>query len=197
MTAIKNLKGVLLLTCLLLTGTYSCLFFIYSSSPLTETFVFPGVSTILPCTKLVSSDCSLIFWTFYKGGQVLYNLVNEGQVNADSDKASRMSITSNCFLSISDLRVEDAGSYVCLKQGDAITDVYLSLLTITSLSTITNLQPGGNLTLNCVLFTFYDAGSCKYSSGFNLNWANEDGTMLLKDILTIKLTKKTRQKFNK
>ncbi|XP_035536067.1 uncharacterized protein LOC118341799 [Morone saxatilis] len=174
MTTMKNLKRVVLLTCLLLTGV-RCkkdAEFVYSRL---------GHSTLLPCTKLVSSDCSLISWTFYKGGQVLYTLVSDGQLNADSDKASRMSITSNCFLSISDLRVEDAGSYVCLKRGNAITDVYLSLLTITSLSTITNLQPRGNLTLNCVLFTFYDAGSCKYSSGFNLSWANENGTMLLKD----------------
>lgn len=141
-----------------------------------------GGDTLLPCTDLVSSDCALVSWTFYKGGQVRYTEeVSGGQVRADSDKSSRMSVTSSCSISLRHLRVNDAGSYVCLKQGEAITDVYLSLLTITSPSTITELQPGGNLTLSCILFTYYDAGSCKYSSVFNLSWAAEDGTLLPKD----------------
>lgn len=165
---------------------------------LTETFVFPGMrcekdavfvysrlgdDVLLQCTKLVSPDCSLISWTFYKGGGLWYSLeVSSGQVRVDSDKSSRMSITSTCSLSLRDLRVDDAGSYVCLKDRNAINNIYLSLLTITSLSTITNLQPGGNLTLNCILFTYYDAGNCKsYSSVFNLSWTAEDGAMLPKD----------------
>lgn len=163
---------------------------------LTDTFVFPGLSvkkqsvfvysrlggvTLLPCTGLPSNpDCSLISWTFFKGGHVRYTEeVSGGEVRMDSDKSSRLSITSNCSLTIRDLRVDDAGSYVCLQGVNSVTDVYLSILTITSQSTISDLQPGGNLTLNCILFTYYDVGSCRsYSSMFNLSWAAADGTLL-------------------
>ncbi|XP_044058298.1 uncharacterized protein LOC122878877 isoform X1 [Siniperca chuatsi] len=167
---------VLMLTSLLLTGV-RCVkdaVFVYSRL---------GGDTLLPCSNLVSPDCSLIFWTFYKGGQVRYTEeVRGGQVREDSDKSSRMSITSNCSLSLRDLRVDDAGSYVCLMHGKPITDVYLSLLTIISLSTINDLKPGGTLALSCILFTYYDAGSCRsYSSVFNLSWVAGDGTKLPKD----------------
>nr|XP_046244247.1 uncharacterized protein LOC124058759 isoform X2 [Scatophagus argus] len=171
-----DMHTFLLLTCLLLTGI-RCekdSVFVYSRL---------GGEVILPCTKPVSRDCSLISWTFYIGGQVRYTVeVSRGQVRMDSDKSSRMSVTSNCSLSLRDLRVDDAGSYVCLLDRQPVTDVYLSLLTITSLSTITELQPGGTLSLNCILFTYYDVGSCKpYSSTFNLSWVAEDGTQLPDD----------------
>lgn len=161
-------------------------------------FVFPGVrcekeavflyhrlgeDAVLPCTKLSSSNCSLVTWTSYKGGTVEYTEeVSRGKVKADSDKATRMSLTSSCDLSLRDLRESDANSYACLSQEGINTEVYLSVLTITSPSTITDLQPGRNLTLNCVLFTFYDAGNCKsFSSSFNLGWVAEDGSRLHKD----------------
>lgn len=138
---------------------------------------------MLPCINLLPPVCSLISWSFFTGSGLTYSLeVSKGQVEAHSDKNNRMSITSNCSLSLRDLKANDAGSYVCLKDGNAITTVYLSLLTITSLSTITNLQPGGNLTLSCILFTYYDTGSCKsYSSMVNLRWVAGDGTILPKD----------------
>ncbi|XP_056230460.1 uncharacterized protein LOC130167937 [Seriola aureovittata] len=174
MTGTKDLT--LLLTSLLLTGAWCKkeALFVYRRL---------GGSALLPCTNLVSSDCSVITWTFYKGGQVRYtHEVSGGQVRADSDKSSRMSVTSNCSLRLHDLSVDDAGSYVCLKDGNAIANVYLSVLTITVLSKISDLQAGGNLTLSCNLFTYYDAGSCKaYSSGFSLSWVTEDGAVLPKD----------------
>ena len=162
-------------------------------------FVFPGVrcereavfvysrlggGALLPCSINESSpDCSTVIWTFYKGGRVRYTEeVIAGKVREDSDKASRMSVTSNCSIALRGLIFEDAGSYVCRLRGNPVTDVYLSLLTITSLSSITELQPGGNLSLSCVLFTYYDVGSCKAgSSTFNLRWTAEDGTTLPKD----------------
>ncbi|KAM8768304.1 uncharacterized protein AB9X84_021236 isoform 2-T2 [Acanthopagrus schlegelii] len=115
MTTMKDLTRVLLLTCLLPTGL---------SVKKQSVFVYSrlGGVTLLPCTGLPSNpDCSLISWTFFKGGHVRY----------------------------------------------------------TEESTISDLQPGGNLTLNCILFTYYDVGSCRsYSSMFNLSWAAADGTLL-------------------
>ncbi|XP_073346263.1 uncharacterized protein [Pagrus major] len=174
MTTLKDLTRVLLLTCLLPTGVMCKKDSVFVYSRL-------GGDTLLPCAGLVSNpDCSLVSWTFFKGGQVRFTEeVSRGKVRMDSDKSSRLSVTSNCSLTLRDLRVDDAGSYVCLQDGKSVTDVYLSLLTITSQSTITDLQPGGNLALNCVLFTYYDAGSCRsYSSVFNLSWAAADGTTL-------------------
>ncbi|KAF3693366.1 hypothetical protein EXN66_Car009042 [Channa argus] len=176
MMHMKHVLRVLLLTSLRLTGVWSDKNSVFVYNTL-------GGSAILPCTNLVSQDCSLISWTFYKGGKVRYrDVVTNGQVRADSDTYSRLSLTSNCSLYLRDLRIDDAASYVCKKQKDSITDVYLSLLTITSPSQITDLQPGGNLSLSCILSTYYDAGSCKsYSSVFNLSWVAEDGTTLPTD----------------
>ncbi|TDH15375.1 hypothetical protein EPR50_G00030880 [Perca flavescens] len=174
MTGRKNLMRVLLLASLLLPGV-RCVkeaVFVYSRL---------GGVALLPCVNQLSSDCSGISWTFYKGGRYTEE-VSGGQVRAGSDKAGRMSIEPNCSLSLRGLIVEDAGSYRCLQHAEGIADVYLSLLTITSVSTFTDLQPGGNLSLSCILFTYYDVGSCKsYSSGFNLSWVAEDGTTLPKD----------------
>ncbi|XP_028275155.1 uncharacterized protein LOC114444625 [Parambassis ranga] len=138
-----------------------------------------GGEAVLPCSGLPSPSCSSITWTFYKGGRYTVE-VSGGRVEAASDKASRMSVTSSCSLRLRSLRVEDAGSYVCNKDNKFVTDVYLSLLSIGSQSAISELRPGGRLVLSCLLFTFYDAGSCKsYSSGlFSLQWAAEDGTVL-------------------
>ncbi|XP_035009694.1 uncharacterized protein LOC118105846 [Hippoglossus stenolepis] len=164
---------VLLITSLLLTGVWCSrnTVFVYSRV---------GGDALLPCSNLGSSDCSLISWTSYKGGQVSYtHEVTGGQVRADSDESGRMSITSDCSLRFRDLRVEDVGSYVCFQGGNPISNVYLSLLTITALSGITDLQPGGNLVLSCILFSYYDTGSCApYSNEFSLSWMTEDGAVL-------------------
>ncbi|XP_029026686.1 uncharacterized protein LOC114867818 isoform X2 [Betta splendens] len=169
-----TLLRVLLFCCLLHTGV---------KCDRDAVFVYSRLrgSALLPCTARLHSDCSLISWTFYKGGDRNINEVIGGQVS-DSARSSRLSVTSNCSLHLHDLRVDDAGSYVCWRQSHSIANVYLSLLTITSPSTLTDLQPGGNLSLSCVLFTYYDAGGCKsYSSAFSLSWMDEDGTPLPTD----------------
>lgn len=140
---------------------------------------------MLPCTGLLSPDCSFVSWTFYKGGRLTEEIL-WGQVRAGSDKSRRLSLTPDCSLHLRDLRVEDAGSYMCLNRGNAIVNVYLSLLSIASLSAVTDLHPGGNLTLSCVLFTYYDAGNCRsYSSVFSLGWTAEDGAPLPADSRSI------------
>lgn len=138
-------------------------------------------SALLPCAHGLLPDCSLIWWTFYKGGDRNINEVTRGQVSG-SHRSGRLSVTADCSLHLRDLRGDDAGSYVCLRDSDPVANVYLSLLAITSPSTLTELLPGGKLSLSCVLFTYYDAGSCKsYSNVFSLNWVDEDGTALPRD----------------
>lgn len=186
MTGLKILIGALLISGLL-TGV---------SGAKDSVFVYDrlGGDALLPCTKLASPDCSSVTWTFFKGGLVRYSKeVSGGRVNPDSDKSNRTAVSSNCSLVLRGLVVEDAGSYVCLVKEEAVTDVYLSLLSIGSVSPITELRPGGNLVLTCVLFTYYDAGSCKpYSSTFSILWVDEDGEQLPKNDTRFKLTENTR-----
>ncbi|CAK6981535.1 Hypothetical predicted protein [Scomber scombrus] len=139
-----------------------------------------GGEAILPCTNLESPVCSSVSWKLYKGGHVTYTTeVNKGEVNKDSDKSSRMSLTSNCSLNLRDLKFKDAGNYICMLHEQCTTNVYLSILAITTSSSISDLQPGGNLSLNCILLSYYDAGSCKaYSKVFTLSWTAEDGSQL-------------------
>ncbi|XP_054884605.1 uncharacterized protein LOC129359181 [Poeciliopsis prolifica] len=187
MMGIQIFIRLLLLTCLLQTGVRSVKdsMFVYSRI---------GAVALLPCTKPAPAGCSSITWTFFRGGLVRYSQeVTGGRVNPDSDKSSRTTVTSNCSLALSDLTVEDAGSYVCLENKEAVTDVYLSLLSVSSGSPITELRPGGNLFLTCILFTYYDAGSCKpYSNVFRVNWLDEDGKRLPGDDRRFKLTENTR-----
>ncbi|KAF7218322.1 uncharacterized protein [Nothobranchius furzeri] len=171
--SIEVLLRVLLLSSLLHTGV---------TGQKDSVFVYGrlGGQALLPCSKQLPSDCSSVTWTFFKGGLVRYTEeVSGGRVRMDSDKSSRISITSNCSIILHSLTVEDAGSYVCLENQQEVTDIYLSLLSIDSSSPITDLRAGGTLTLSCVLFTYYDAGSCKsYSSVFRLQWMDENGEQL-------------------
>uniref|UniRef100_A0A146ZXF0 Ig heavy chain V-II region SESS n=1 Tax=Fundulus heteroclitus TaxID=8078 RepID=A0A146ZXF0_FUNHE len=184
---LQILTRVLLLSTLLQTGVRSLKDTVFVYSRLRG-------EALLPCTKLTTPDCSGITWTFFKGGQVRYTEeIIGGRVNSNSDKSSRTTITSNCSLVLRDLIVEDAGSYVCLENQIAVSDVYLSLLSIRSTSPITELQPGGILTMTCILFTYYDAGSCKpYSTTFRIHWLDEDGKQLPKDHQRYNQTENTR-----
>ncbi|XP_024865093.1 uncharacterized protein LOC112451087 [Kryptolebias marmoratus] len=185
MKTIKLIR-VLLLAALLPTGVRGDKVSVFVYSPL-------GGDALLPCTTVASPGCSSITWTFFKVGHVhLIEEVSEGHIRDDSDKFNRTSITSNCSLIVRGLIVEDVGSYACLENQKPVMDVYLSLLSIHSTSSVTDLQPGGTLVLTCVLFTFYNAGSCKsYSSVFRLHWLQENGTQLPKDS-RYQLTENTR-----
>ncbi|KAF7650203.1 hypothetical protein LDENG_00129860 [Lucifuga dentata] len=141
-----------------------------------------------PPPSLVYPNCLSTSWSFSNREKYI-PVVTMGMVVKESGRSSRMSIMSNCSLHIRDLRAEDAGTYFCLQQlterepSNENANIYLSLLTVSSPSLIIDLQPGGKLVLNCILFTYYDAGSCKpYSSSvFNLSWTAEDDTELSKN----------------
>ncbi|XP_019965118.2 CD276 antigen-like [Paralichthys olivaceus] len=167
------MRVLLMITSLLLTGVWCSedSVFVYSRV---------GGDALLPCSNPVPSNCSLISWTLYEGSQVTYtHEVIKGQVNNNSDKSGRLSITANCSLHFHDLRVDDVGSYICFEGAKPISNVYLSLLTISALSSIADLQPGGSLILSCILFSFYDTGTCQpYSNDFSLSWVTADGAVL-------------------
>ncbi|TWW77501.1 uncharacterized protein LOC130534741 [Takifugu flavidus] len=139
-----------------------------------------GGNLLLPCGNLLLPDCSAVSWTFFtNGGSWLP--VQLDRAGPESQQTHRASFTSNCSVSLRDLREEDAASYSCAFNGRDIITFYVSLLTISSPSTITSLQPGGNLSLSCILFTYYNAGNCRSLSMFNLSWVSGDGTTLPSD----------------
>ncbi|XP_029923699.1 uncharacterized protein LOC115370700 [Myripristis murdjan] len=175
MMGAENLMG-LVVAALLLPGVGGAEHTLFHYAPV-------GDDVTLPCGDVPRRDCSSVSWSFYKGGDVRYTQeVLRGTVSEKSDKASRLSVSSNCSLRVRDLRAGDAGSYLCDQHGDGGTqiNVYLSLLSISSPSRVTDLTPGGNLVLSCFLFSYYNAGMCKgYSSlGFSLSWLDEDGAAL-------------------
>lgn len=139
-----------------------------------------GGNLLLPCGNLLFPDCSAVSWTFFtSGGSWLPVKLN--QAGPESERTNRASITSNCSVSLRGLREEDAASYSCVNNKRNIVTFYVSLLTISSMSTITSLQPGGNLSLSCLLFTYFNAGNCMSVSMFNLSWVSGDGTTLPSD----------------
>uniref|UniRef100_A0A3P9HNF7 Ig-like domain-containing protein n=1 Tax=Oryzias latipes TaxID=8090 RepID=A0A3P9HNF7_ORYLA len=171
MTGGERLKSLLLLLSLHLSGVRSDdnTVFVYSKV---------GDEALLLCS-IASSDCSSITWTFFRSGQVRFSKeVIQGQVNRSSEKASRLTVASNCSLILRDLALGDVGSYVCLEHERDVTTVYLSILAISSPSNIMELRPGGTVVLSCILSSYYDAGNCRQYSGgsFKLRWLAEEGT---------------------
>lgn len=143
-----------------------------------------GGDLLLPCSGLLLPDCSTspVSWTFFRSsGSFHPEEIGRDLTEAGSHGAGRVSITWNCSVSLRGLQAEDAGSYACLRNRSSVVTFYLSLLTITSPSTITSLQPGGQLSLSCVLFTYFDAGNCRSYSMFNLSWVSGDGATLPTD----------------
>uniref|UniRef100_A0A667X9H1 Immunoglobulin V-set domain-containing protein n=1 Tax=Myripristis murdjan TaxID=586833 RepID=A0A667X9H1_9TELE len=112
----------------------------------------------------------LLSWIFF------FHVFLKKSKDFKSDKASRLSVSSNCSLRVRDLRAGDAGSYLCDQHGDGGTqiNVYLSLLSISSPSRVTDLTPGGNLVLSCFLFSYYNAGMCKGYSNVNVTLTLSD-----------------------
>ncbi|CAJ1066327.1 uncharacterized protein LOC117825155 [Xyrichtys novacula] len=143
-----------------------------------------GGQALLPCNNLDITDCSSTTWSFFYKGEGVQHLVDisKGKVMKDSKRLNRTSILSNCSLILHDINPRDAGSYTCLWGRNATSNIYLTVLSITSSSSITNLQLGGNLSLSCLLYTYFDAGSCRsYSNTFELRWITEEGMELPED----------------
>ncbi|XP_061576444.1 uncharacterized protein LOC133442462 [Cololabis saira] len=142
-----------------------------------------GGDALLPCPA-APPGCSSITWSFFKGGEVQYSReVEAGAVRPESDRFGRMFLTSDCSLRMRGLQLDDAGSYACERLQERVADVYLSLLDISSDSGVAELRPGGSLVLCCLLFTYYDPGTCASSvaRGFQLRWLAEDGAPLRND----------------
>ncbi|XP_030236084.1 uncharacterized protein LOC115560705 [Gadus morhua] len=142
-----------------------------------ETRVYGNVdgNVTLPCGH--SNPLPQCSWMFCESNCKQHHLqVKDGEVQQDTQQSNRTSVGSNCSLRLSRLQPGDAGMYFCYPDGrerKAVVNVYLSLLTVSTTSPLSQLKPGGRLALNCLLHTYHDPWNClshNKNSSFLLSW---------------------------
>ncbi|XP_042079985.1 uncharacterized protein LOC102306939 isoform X1 [Haplochromis burtoni] len=138
-------------------------------------YLTPGNDVIMPCDN-VPDTCSMVIWAYSKHGSQTINMVHNGIVEKNSAQADRLSLHSNCSLSINNITAEDAGQYFCRPEGtaDQDTNVDLNILTISAFPSDTDPKEDGNVTLECSLFRYYPS-PCKENS---MRWVDETGSVL-------------------
>ncbi|XP_063350748.1 uncharacterized protein LOC134642727 [Pelmatolapia mariae] len=140
-------------------------------------YLTPGNDVIMPCDN-VPDTCSMVIWAYSKHESQTINMVHNGIVEKNSAQAARLSLHSNCSLSINNITAEDAGQYFCRPEGtaDQDTTVYLNILTISAFPSDADPMEDGNVTLECSLFRYYTISPCEQNS---MRWVDETGSVLL------------------
>uniref|UniRef100_A0A3P9H059 Ig-like domain-containing protein n=1 Tax=Oryzias latipes TaxID=8090 RepID=A0A3P9H059_ORYLA len=89
-----------------------------------------GDDVLLPCrTKSSSSSCSDVTWLYQKDPNAAsISEVKNGNVVQSSARASRLSVSSDCSLLITDITDEDAGRFLCRVESKNEFDAYLNIL---------------------------------------------------------------------
>uniref|UniRef100_UPI003AAFBD97 uncharacterized protein n=1 Tax=Centroberyx gerrardi TaxID=166262 RepID=UPI003AAFBD97 len=136
-----------------------------------------GDEVVLPCTAVPSGSqgCSSITWLYARTSAHTIEMVTLGKFNKDrlsSSKQTRLSLSSNCSLTIQDITDEDTGFYVCQQWPSSGSQpqenrFYLSLLSVIQQTS------DGQLQLKCSL-TDYDT-TCKRKT---LSWLDETETKI-------------------
>lgn len=94
-------------------------------------YLTPGNDVIMPCDN-VPDTCSMVIWAYSKHESQTINMVHNGIVEKNSAQADRLSLHSNCSLSINNITAEDAGQYFCRPEGNADQDTTVDLNILTS-----------------------------------------------------------------
>ena len=135
-----------------------------------------GDAVNLPCNNTLPDDrdCKSTTWSFVHNHSIVSVAVAEfGEIKHEANpfKTNRISLESNCSLSVKDIRTDDAGCYTCQQfkgeikhGGDQL--IYLSVLNITRGDNGTTGQ-----TLTCTLFEYFR--SCA-----KLSWINADNNLM-------------------
>ncbi|XP_031607409.2 uncharacterized protein LOC116329519 [Oreochromis aureus] len=138
-------------------------------------YLTPGNDVVMPCDN-VADTCSRIIWAYniYESETII--MVHNGIVEKNSAQAARLSLHSNCSLSIKNITAEDAGHYLCRPEGntDQDTTVHLNILTISAFPSDADPKKDGNVTLECSLFRYYTTSPCN-----SMRWVDETGSVLL------------------
>ncbi|XP_078798806.1 uncharacterized protein LOC105357175 isoform X1 [Oryzias latipes] len=132
-----------------------------------------GDDVLLPCrTKSSSSSCSDVTWLYQKDPNAAsITEVNNGNVVQSSARASRLSVSSDCSLLITNITDEDAGRYLCRLRNKNEFETYLNTLSISSSPS----DVYGRVDLTCSLKSFNGPNVCNENS---IIWMDDTGSQL-------------------
>ncbi|XP_078798815.1 uncharacterized protein LOC144990092 [Oryzias latipes] len=136
-----------------------------------------GDDVLLPCrTKSSSSSCSDVTWLYQKDPNAeSITEVKNGNVVQSSARASRLSVSSDCSLLITNITDEDAGRYLCQLRNKNEFEVYLNTLSISKDPPEVHPRGKGSVTLQCSLNKHDKTILCKQNS---IIWVDETGSHL-------------------
>ncbi|XP_023808689.1 vascular endothelial growth factor receptor 1 isoform X2 [Oryzias latipes] len=136
-----------------------------------------GDDVLLPCrTKSSSSSCSDVTWLYQKDPNAAsITEVNNGNVVQSSARASRLSVSSDCSLLITNITDEDAGRYLCRLRNKNEFETYLNTLSISKDPPEVHLRGNGSVTLQCSLNRHDKTIPCNQNS---IIWMDETGSHL-------------------
>ncbi|XP_020561941.2 uncharacterized protein LOC105354809 [Oryzias latipes] len=136
-----------------------------------------GDDVLLPCrTTSSSSSCSDVNWLYQKDPNAASRTeVNNGNVVQSSVGASRLSVSSDCSLLITNITDEDAGRYLCQLRNKNELDVYLNTLSISKDPAEVHPRGNGSVTLQCSLNRHDTTIPCEQNS---IIWVDATGSHL-------------------
>ncbi|XP_023808691.1 uncharacterized protein LOC105357175 isoform X5 [Oryzias latipes] len=136
-----------------------------------------GDDVLLPCrTKSSSSSCSDVTWLYQKAPNAAsITEVKNGNVVQSSARASRLSVSSDCSLLITNITDEDAGRYLCQLRNKNEFDVYINTLSISKDPPEVDPRGNGSVTLQCSLNRHDRTIPCNQNS---IIWVDETGSHL-------------------
>ncbi|XP_050964451.1 uncharacterized protein LOC127164517 [Labeo rohita] len=149
-------------------------------------FISSGKNVRLPC-KIVLSHCKSTHWIYNRlRYSATVKLISGGEKEKNTERHERLSVGSDCSLSIKNVTKEDYGSYTCQKYVNGKKEgtdacVHLHVLHVSSSSSSqTEISPASSVTLSCQLYSF-EGVSCDdwiRSEGIQLFWVNQAGVKL-------------------
>ncbi|KAJ8341551.1 hypothetical protein SKAU_G00338420 [Synaphobranchus kaupii] len=144
-----------------------------------------GDAANLPCNHNHRYlDCSSIMWGSSNPElRTTIELVTDGKVrDKNQEKSGKLRMESNCSLHINNFTTADVGEYYCRlykkEENMDFTDaiIYLSLLSISASSPVTELKIGSTVTLRCELHSHRPCGK-----SISVTWVSETGAPLQGD----------------
>ncbi|XP_023805375.1 uncharacterized protein LOC110013641 [Oryzias latipes] len=139
-----------------------------------------GDDVLLPCrTTSSSSSCSDVTWLNQEDpDEALRPEVHNGSVVQSSARASRLNVSSDCSLLITNITDEDAGRYLCRLRNKNTFEAYLNILSISKDPADVPPRGSGSVTFQCSLSRFDPTIPCRQNS---IIWMNETGSQLSGD----------------